>query len=70
MVKDGRNKIDKLILSYFGVDYQTLWETIKKRVTEIKPLVENVLIEIVLGTGKHKVLHILTLIKWLILGPR
>lgn len=27
---------DKLIHSYFGVDYETLWETIKKRIPEIK----------------------------------
>ena len=36
---------DKLIHSYFGVDYETLWETIKKRIPEIKPLFKNILTE-------------------------
>lgn len=36
---------DKLIHNYFGVDYETLWETIKKRIPEIKPLVEKILKE-------------------------
>lgn len=36
---------DKLIHSYFGVDYETLWETIKKRIPEIKPLFKNILKE-------------------------
>lgn len=34
---------DKLIHGYFGVDYETLWQTIIRRVPEIKPLVERVL---------------------------
>jgi uncharacterized protein with HEPN domain len=33
---------DKLIHEYFGVDYQTLWETIKKRIPEIKPLLKKI----------------------------
>lgn len=37
---------DKLIHSYFGVDYETLWETIKKRIPEIKPLFKNILKEL------------------------
>lgn len=32
---------DKLIHEYFGVDYETLWETIKKRTVEIKPAIEK-----------------------------
>lgn len=34
---------DKLIHEYFGVDYQTLWQTIKRRIPEIKPLLMNIL---------------------------
>ncbi len=34
---------DKLIHEYFGVDYQTLWQTIKRRMPEIKPLLINIL---------------------------
>lgn len=34
---------DKLIHEYFGVDYDTLWQTIKKRIPEIKPLLANML---------------------------
>jgi uncharacterized protein with HEPN domain len=33
---------DKLIHGYFGVDYETLWQTIKRRIPEIKPLIEKV----------------------------
>jgi len=33
---------DKLIHEYFGVDCETLWRTIKKRIPEIKPMVENI----------------------------
>jgi len=34
---------DKLIHAYFGVDYEILWETVKRRVPEIKPLILEVL---------------------------
>lgn len=37
---------DKLIHPYFGVDYETLWETIKKRIPEIKTLFKNILKEL------------------------
>ena len=33
---------DKLIHEYFGVESETLWETIKLRIPEIKPLIEIV----------------------------
>lgn len=36
---------DKLIHEYFGVDYETLWETIKQRIPEVKPLVQRMAIE-------------------------
>ncbi|SHH27312.1 HepT-like ribonuclease domain-containing protein [Thermosipho atlanticus] len=32
---------DKLIHNYFGIDYETLWETVRKRIPEIKPLLEK-----------------------------
>jgi uncharacterized protein with HEPN domain len=34
---------DKLIHEYFGVDYETLWQTIKKRIPEIKPSLGTIL---------------------------
>lgn len=34
---------DKLIHLYFGVDYETLWETIKRRIPEIKPEIEKII---------------------------
>ncbi len=34
---------DKLIHSYFGVDYEILWETIKRRVPELKPIILKIL---------------------------
>jgi len=34
---------DKLIHGYFGVDHEILWETIKKRIPEVKPLIHEVL---------------------------
>lgn len=37
---------DKLIHEYFGVDHDTLWQTIKKRVPEIKPLIKRALKEL------------------------
>lgn len=37
---------DKLIHFYFGVDYETLWETIKRRLPEIKPVIEKILNEL------------------------
>ena len=37
---------NKLIHSYFGVDYETLWETIRVRVLEIKMIIRQILGEI------------------------
>lgn len=37
---------DKLIHEYFGVDYETLWETIKIRIPEVKPLINKMLSEV------------------------
>lgn len=34
---------NKLIHEYFGVDYETLWETVKIRIPEIKPKVQKML---------------------------
>lgn len=31
---------DKLIHEYFGVDYETLWQTVKKRIAEIEPMLK------------------------------
>ncbi len=37
---------DKLIHAYFGVDVKVVWDTIKKRIPEIKPLFEKILKEL------------------------
>ena len=34
---------DKLIHAYFGVDYEILWETIKRRIPELKPIILKIL---------------------------
>jgi len=34
---------DRLIHFYFGVDYKLVWETIKKRIPEVKPLIKEIL---------------------------
>jgi len=34
---------DKIAHFYFGVDYEIVWEVIKKRLPEIKPLIEQIL---------------------------
>lgn len=34
---------DKLIHFYFGVDLEIVWETVKVRVPNLEPLIENVL---------------------------
>jgi uncharacterized protein with HEPN domain len=34
---------DRLIHFYFGVDNELVWETIKKRIPEVKPLINEIL---------------------------
>jgi uncharacterized protein with HEPN domain len=34
---------DKLAHEYFGIRYDVVWDTIKKRLPEVKPLIEEVL---------------------------
>ena len=34
---------DKIIHAYFGVDYEIVWKTIKERLSEIKPKIDNIL---------------------------
>lgn len=34
---------NKLIHEYFGVDLETLWNTVKNRLPEIKPLIEEII---------------------------
>jgi len=36
---------DKLIHFYFGVDYELVWETIKSRIPEIKPVINQILLD-------------------------
>ncbi|PIP23941.1 MAG: hypothetical protein COX90_02415 [Candidatus Nealsonbacteria bacterium CG_4_10_14_0_2_um_filter_38_17] len=37
---------DRLIHFYFGIDYKLVWETIKKKIPEVKPLIEKILKEL------------------------
>lgn len=37
---------DRLIHAYFGVDYWLVWETIKERIPQVKPVIEAVLREL------------------------
>ncbi len=37
---------DKLAHEYFGIRYDVIWETIKQRLPEVKPLMEEVLKEL------------------------
>ena len=34
---------DKVIHGYFGVDMKVVWDTVKKRIPEVKPLFEKIL---------------------------
>ncbi|MBI2560655.1 MAG: DUF86 domain-containing protein [Planctomycetes bacterium] len=34
---------DRLIHFYFGIDYKLVWESIKKRIPKVKPLINKVL---------------------------
>ncbi len=34
---------DKVIHEYFGVDTKVVWDTVKKRISEVKPLFEKML---------------------------
>jgi uncharacterized protein with HEPN domain len=37
---------DRLIHSYFGIDYKLVWKTIKERIPQVKPLIRKILEEI------------------------
>jgi len=41
--KDMAGMRDRLIHFYFGVDYELVWKTIKKRIPSIKPLLSQIL---------------------------
>jgi len=43
---------DKIIHSYFAVDYEVVWKTVKERLPEIKPKIDAILEE--LENGKNK----------------
>lgn len=43
---------DKLIHEYFGVDIEIVWETIKKELPLVRPLIIEVLKELKQGTGE------------------
>jgi uncharacterized protein with HEPN domain len=36
---------DKIIHFYFGVDYEIVWEVVKERLPQIKPLIQRILKE-------------------------
>ena len=37
---------DKLIHSYFGIDYELVWITIKKKIPEVKSMIQKILEEL------------------------
>lgn len=37
---------DKITHFYFGIDYEIVWEVIKRRLPEIKPIIQGILREI------------------------
>ncbi|MHA1580744.1 MAG: HepT-like ribonuclease domain-containing protein [Candidatus Freyarchaeota archaeon] len=37
---------DKVIHGYFGVDLKIVWDTVRKRISEVKPLFERILKEL------------------------
>lgn len=41
--KDIAGMRDKISHFYFGIDYKIVWEVVKKRLPEIKPLIEEIL---------------------------
>jgi len=45
---------DKIIHSYFIVDYEVVWKTIKERLPEIKPRIDTILKELGNQTNKKK----------------
>jgi uncharacterized protein with HEPN domain len=44
--KDMARMRDKIIHSYFGIYYETVWKVIKDRLPEIKPLISKLLKEL------------------------
>ena len=36
---------DKIAHFYFGIDYEIVWDVVKKKLPDIKPLVENIIKE-------------------------
>ena len=45
---------DKIIHSYFVVDYEVVWKTIQERLPEIKPRIDTILKELENHTNKKK----------------
>ena len=45
---------DKIIHSYFIVDYEVVWKTVKERLPEIKPRIDTILKELENQTNKKK----------------
>jgi len=43
--KDMAKMRDKISHSYFGIDYQIVWEVVKKKIPVIKPVIKKILEE-------------------------
>ena len=44
--KDMAGMRDRLIHFYFGIKYELVWETIKKEIPKIKPLIKKILTDL------------------------
>jgi uncharacterized protein with HEPN domain len=47
--KDMSGMRDRLIHFYFGIKYELVWETIKKEIPKVKPLVKKILDDLEAG---------------------
>ena len=47
--RDMMGMRDKLIHFYFGVNYEIVWQTIKDIIPQIKPLIQNILLDLQKG---------------------
>jgi uncharacterized protein with HEPN domain len=52
--KDMAGMRDKISHFYFGIDYQIVWEVIRKKLPIVKPVIKKMLKELKAGEGSAK----------------